>query len=321
MTRRVPSPAWTRRQFVRNLAGLGALSLSGLDLLGQAPSSKPQAFRFAFLTDLHLLKDGALRSAEGIAACLSAMEKIEPRPDFILVGGDLVNNARGLLVPEAERQLDLFLRIWNDHTALPAHWVFGNHDLVGTSNSQAVATDPHYGKGLFHDRLGLKDLSYTFDWKGWHFVILDDVEALPNRSYIGRVPENELSFLRTQIDVPAGPPTIVSTHIPFSSLMALGMLFAQAAGRDVNPDRVITCSNADAVMKILPGHQVKAVLCGHIHHYEQTSVNGVRYINSGAVCGNYWRGPMLDCKEGFGVVDVGPDGSVAFDYRDYGWTA
>jgi hypothetical protein len=30
---------------------------------------------------------------------------------------------------------------------------------------------------------------------------------------------------------------------------------------------------------------------------------------------------MMGCPEGFGVVDVGADGAVKFDYRTYGWKA
>ena len=50
-------------------------------------------------------------------------------------------------------------------------------------------------------------------------------------------------------------------------------------------------------------------------------MNGIQFINSGAVCGTYWKGPLYGCPEGFGVVDLGKDGSVAFEYRDYGWKA
>ena len=72
---------------------------------------------------------------------------------------------------------------------------------------------------------------------------------------------------------------------------------------------------------IFPGHNIRAVLAGHLHRYEVNTLSGVPFYNSGAVCGNYWKGPMLGCPEGYGVVDVGADGSVKFDYRAYGWKA
>ena len=83
----------------------------------------------------------------------------------------------------------------------------------------------------------------------------------------------------------------------------------------------MVCTNGAIVLEDLPRHNVRAILSGHLHHLEQIAVNGIPIINSGAVCGSYWAGPSFGTPEGFGVVDLGADGSVAFDYRDYGWKA
>jgi hypothetical protein len=86
--------SYSRRRFLCQLAGTGALAATGLEaLLAQTPPLSPpttaSAFRFAFVTDPHLMKDPSLRSEAGIALCLDAVEKLNPRPEFILVGGDL----------------------------------------------------------------------------------------------------------------------------------------------------------------------------------------------------------------------------------------
>ncbi len=312
----------SRRRFLRQFLG-GAVLLSGLDCLAaqENASTAPQAFRFAFLTDLHLLENGKLGSADGIAACLDAVEKLDPRPEFILTGGDLVHDSRHLPVDEAERRLDFFLQIWKNHTSLPAHWVFGNHDLVGTSNPAVPANNPHYSKGLFRDRFQLPQLFYSFDFRGWHFVILDDIAPEPGGTYQGELFNDELAFLRTDLAAHAAMPTILCAHIPMVSALPMSVFIAMAKNLAAQSPSRLVCVNADELMDDFPGHNVKAVLSGHLHHYERMEINGVRFINSGAVCGNYWKGKMLDCPEGFGVVDLGADGSVKFAYRDYGWTA
>lgn len=318
------SPFYSRRRFIRQLLGAGAVAVTSLDsLLAQnAAPGGTEAFRFAFLTDLHLMKDGELRSAEGIIACLAAVEKLDPRPEFILVGGDLVHNARSLTIPEAESRLDFFLKIWNDHTALPAHWTFGNHDLVGTSNTSVLPVDKHYAKGLFQDRFQLPHLFYSFDHRGWHFVVLDDIALQPDRSYIGQFFDDELAFLRTDLDAHRAMPTIVCCHIPTLSELPEGLLLAHAATGHHQPiPKNLVCTNAQNLFQDFPGHSIRAVLAGHLHHFEKLDRNGVSFINSGAVCGSYWKGPMYGCPEGFGVVDLATNGSVAFDYRDYGWKA
>ncbi len=263
-----------------------------------------------------------MRSAEGITACLAAVEKLDPRPEFLLVGGDLVHNARALTIDEAQKRFDFFLKIWNDHTALPVHWTFGNHDLVGTTNPTVLASEKFYGKELFKDRLKLPRLFYSFDYKGWHFVVLDDIDPLPDRTYIGKLFDDELAFLRADLDAHRSMPTIVCAHIPTLSNLPMGLLMAHAAnGQHVDPPKNLVCSNGSALIDNFPQHNIRAVLAGHLHFLEKIQLNGVQFINSGSVCGNYWKGPLFGCPEGFGVVDLSADGSVAFDYRDYGWKA
>jgi DNA repair exonuclease SbcCD nuclease subunit len=313
---------YSRRRFLRQLIGAGALGLAGaaglnpLFAQGTAPT-QAGAFRFAFLTDLHLMQGGALRSVQGISACLDAVQKLSPRPDFILCGGDLVHSTRELTLPGAETALDFFLQLWKDHTDLPTHWTFGNHDLAGTSNRYVPKTDPEYGKGLFKERLQLPQLFYSFDVMGWHFVVLDDIALQPDTSYIGEIFPEELAFLKADLDAHRSMPTIVCTHIPIASNVPLAL--SLTSGKPVPKNLV--CTNAQSFLDDLPGHNIRAVLSGHIHFYEELSQNGVRIINSGAVCGSYWKGANHGCPEGFGVVDLSADGSVKFDYRTYGWKA
>ncbi len=319
-------PRYSRRRFLRQILGASALTVAGLDPLfarNDAPSASGAAsFRFAFLTDLHLLQGGALRSVEGIVACLAAVEKLDPRPEFILVGGDLVHSTCDLTIPGAETALDFFLQLWKDHTDLPTHWTFGNHDLAGTYNPFASPGDPDYGKGLFKNRLQLPRLFYGFDCKGWRFIVLDDIAPVPGHGYFGELFDDELAFLKADLDAHRSTPTIVCSHIPIASNLPFELLLAHGVTDPHKPvPRNLVCTNGDALIQDAPGHNIRAVLSGHLHFYETLDRNGVRLINSGAVCGNYWHGPRAGCPEGFGVVDLGADGAVAFDYRTYGWKA
>ena len=312
-------PRYSRRHFLWQLLGAGAVAGTAIELLfagGLAPSPAG-SFRFAFLTDLHLLERGALRSVEGITACLAAVEKLDPRPEFILCGGDLVHSTRDLTIRDAETSLDYFLQLWREHTSIPTHWMFGNHDLAGTSNPLVSKSDPEYGKGLFQNRLKLPRLFYSFDCQGWHFVVLDDIAILPV-GYYAKLFDDELAFLKADLDAHRRMPTIVTTHIPIASGMVVPMILT----RDPQAkEQSLVCTNGDALLADMPGHNIRAVLSGHLHFQEEMEHNGIPIINSGAVCGNYWKGANHGCPEGFGVVDLGADGSVKFDYRGYGWKA
>ena len=308
----------SRRRFLQDLLAL--IAASPLDGFA-APMAPAQPFRFAFVTDLHLLANEALRSAQGIATCLQAVEELNPRPDFIICAGDLVNNAREMSTGEAARNFDLFLKIWHDNTGLPVRWVFGNHDLCATSLPTPPVHDPLYAKGLFRQRLGLSSLFYSFDHKGWHFVVMDDVALLPNKSYEGLLFDDELAFLRADLQAHAATPTILCTHIPLFSLLPFALELAVATGLHVTSPRNLVCTNSSALINDFPGHNIRAVLAGHLHRYETNMISRVPFYNSGAVCANYWKGPLAGCPEGFGVVDLHANGAVKFDYRTYGWKA
>jgi predicted phosphodiesterase len=69
---------------------------------------------------------------------------------------------------------------------------------------------------------------------------------------------------------------------------------------------------------------VRAFVSGHIHDVDDIEVAGARFICSGSVSGQQWRGPKLPrpgCEEGFGIFDCRPDGSFDYAYHDYGWQA
>ncbi len=320
----MPTPSYSRRHFLRQILSAGALATTGLESLSARTSgalaTTAEPFRFAFVTDIHLMPNPSMHAVAGLTACLTAVENLNPRPEFILVGGDLVNGSPDMTIPEAEKNLALFLKVWSDHTALPARWVFGNHDLVGTSNPAASAQDRFYGKGLFRDRFELPQLFYSFDYKGWHFVVLDDI-GVNGSLYTGKIFDDELSYLRADLTAHRSSPTILCSHIPLASNAPMALHLAKAIGLELHGPHVVVCENTSALFSDLPTHNIRAVLSGHLHYYETLSRGGIQYITSGAVCGNYWRGPVLGCPEGFGVVDVGPNGSVDFDYASYGWKA
>jgi 3',5'-cyclic-AMP phosphodiesterase len=266
-----------------------------------------------------------LRSAEGIIAAFAAIESITPKPEFILFGGDLTHESPQLDFPAAEQLLDRFLEIWKNQTGLQTYFTFGNHDLVGTQNASVNRTDPRFGKGLYRMRLSLDRDYYTFRKAGWRLIVLDDVVPHPDGSYIGEFVQEQLTFLRTELATDPGTPTILVGHIPSVSVLpSLG-----EAGRTIDRATVIetpaslVAHNAVQLRDVLVGTRanVRAVLAGHLHHLEQIQIDGISYINSGAICGNWWKGAQNGCPEGFLVIDLDSDGNITASYRSYGWKA
>ena len=163
----------TRRCFISSAgAASAAVALSPLAVSSlRAAENQPARFRFAFMPCVHLRRD--LRSPEGFASALRAVRKLSPAPDFILTGGDMCHNMRDQTLEQSVEITDLFLKTYKDNCSLPAHHCLGNHDLAAWNKVADAASDPRYGKNLTVQKFGMKDRYYSFDHKGWHFVVLD----------------------------------------------------------------------------------------------------------------------------------------------------
>jgi predicted phosphodiesterase len=311
----------SRREFVTRAALVaGAMSLR---VAGAEEVTGKDAFRIVFATDSHLMVNNALRSDEGLIACLKAIDAIDRRPDFILCGGDLTHESPSLDFPAAEQLIDRFLTIWKDHTQLETFFTFGNHDLVGTKNPSIERSDPRYGKGLYRMRLGLDHNYYAFERRGWRFIILDDVLPEPDGSYIGEYAEEQLAFVRSELSEHPQIPTVLCGHIPSISVLPSLSGSSKMEGGTIQTPASLVVHNTAALRQLIAetGANVKMLLAGHLHHLEQIQVDGVSFINAGAICGNWWKGKQMGCPEGFLIVELRADGGFSADYRSYGWKA
>jgi Icc protein len=313
-----------RRKFLKTLAAAGAAAaFPGIPLLNHgfanaiadaATAAKPQpaaeSFDFAFFTDTHIQPE--LDAAHG---CQMAFAKIAAaKPEFAICGGDLVFDALGVSRTRADVLFDLYQRTEATIQA-PLHHAIGNHDLYGIlTKSGATPTDPGYGKKMFQDRIGARTY-YSFDHRGYHFIVLDSIFPTPDRLWEGRIDDAQLQWLAH--DLAALPPTapiIVVTHVP----LITGYL-AYGPKPDGTPryDTVNVANSAD-VIALFAKHNVLAVFQGHLHINELVDYKNCQYACCGAVCGNWWHGPRLDFPEGFTIVSL-REGKISWRYETYGF--
>lgn len=270
----------------------------------------PSSFRFIHFTDVHIQPE--LRGSAGAKACFAAINR-EPH-DFAICGGDTVMDAFEQPHEKAKALFDLYGATVRD-LAKTVHTVPGNHDVFGVSAKSGVtASDPLYGKKFYEDRLGARYGS--FDYQGWHFIRLDSVFITPQKTYEGRIDEEQMAWLKRDLEK-AGrtTPLVVVTHIPLAT--AFGT-FPFPDLPELRP--VLTVTNARQVLGLFEGYNLKAVLQGHTHIAEKVEHRGVQYLTTGAVCGNWWKGAHYGTKEGYAVLTVRGE-EISWEYRTYGWKA
>jgi 3',5'-cyclic AMP phosphodiesterase CpdA len=302
-----------RRKFLQRLTAAGAAlalpRLAGSQPLAADSAAAPGSFDFVFFTDTHI--EPELDAAHGCDMCFRKMAA--SNPDFAIMGGDHVYDALGVNGARAGLVFDLYKRA-QQTLSMPLHNTIGNHDIFGLLSKSGVApTDPGYGKKMYQDRMG--ETFYSFDHKGYHFVVLDSIQPTADRMWEARVDEEQLRWLREDlVRLPAGAPVIAVTHCP---LVTAFLSYVPPDGETHNYN-TLSVVNASAVLEIFAGVNVLAVLQGHTHINEVVSYKNTGYITSGAVSGNWWHGTRMGTPEGYTVVSL-RDGALSTRYETYGF--
>lgn len=294
--------AMYRRQFLQ--AGAAAAVVSTTPL----PGARNSKFRFVHFTDTHIQK--VLNADEGVAKCFGQIARL--KPDFCVAGGDLVFDVLETDKPRAKQLFDLYGDAVK-RLDCPVHSCPGNHDYFGVFEKSGVApSDPEYGRKMFEDRIGPRNKS--FDHKGWHFITLDTV-FIQGRKYKGFVDEEQVNWLRADLAKNGSSrPVVITCHIP----LVTAALHTVPGWRELG--NVLVVENAAEVVAVLQQYPVKLVLQGHTHINERVHWKGIDFITTGAVCGNWWKGPHLGFSEGYAVLDVTGD-NVSWRFESYNWRA
>ncbi|WEK38277.1 MAG: metallophosphoesterase [Candidatus Pseudobacter hemicellulosilyticus] len=268
-----------------------------------------QDFSFVFMTDIHVKPEAG--AAKGFRKAIDTANTLPA--DFVLMGGDLVfdvmrgNRGRG----------DTLFRLYKEtarHFRQRVYPCIGNHELFGIyAESGLDSTDPDYKYGMYERYLG--PTWYSFDHKGWHFIVLNSIDA-KDYKYYGVIGPEQMAWLKKDLAaLPAGMPIVLVTHIPLvSAFQQLNP--PKTAPADVNG---LWVSNRNEVLALFDTLNLKLVLQGHLHWLEDLYLNNkTHFITGGAIAGRpSWRGTRHE-EEGFLHIKI-VKGEVKWDYIDYGW--
>ena len=269
-------------------------------------------FSFVFMTDIHVQPER--RADEGFTAAIQRVNQIAP--DFVLTGGDLIMDALGQTYGRADSLYDMY----NGLTSMfdmPVYNTLGNHEVFGLYTESGISPQhAEYGKAMYLKNMGYEQTYYSFDYKGWHFIVLDCIGYTPERHYFGQIDSVQMVWLQGDLrTVNPETPIVLSTHIPFVSVYSQ---FQNSSTFAMTGAEIVV--NAQEVLTLFDQHNLKLVLQGHRHEVEHIHFRNTHFITGGAVCGGWWKGACDGFPEGFIVVDV-QDDSFEWRYETYGWQA
>jgi hypothetical protein len=229
-----------RRDFIK-LAGLGGVVFAsglGSRVLGgtlgsTAPSKGAGDFYFVQMSDTHWGFDGPSVNPDSkgsLKKAVAAVNSLEEKPDFVVFTGDLTHTTENSKI-RRDRMAE-FKDIASGIKVKTIHFMPGEHD---------AALD----KGdVYQDFFG--DLYYSFDHKGVHFVVLDNVSD--PAAVVG---DTQTAWLQEDLKrVKANAPIVVLAHRP---------LF------DLYPQWDWATKDGKAVLDVLMPYESVTVFYGHIH--------------------------------------------------------
>jgi len=248
-----------RRGFIKQslmltgAAGLATIPLNTIASEDFSCAAKP-VLSFGLITDLHhdLIQDGQSR----IAAFVTEMNNV--KPDFIMQMGDFCT-------PKAGNKP--LMQAWEKFNG-PKYHVIGNHDVDGGFNHQQVVE--------FWNATGVY---YSFDLKGYHFIVLNGNERPENdtsKGYPRSISSVQYDWLETDLQK-TKLPTLIFCH----------------QGIDNDRDGI----KEGAMLRLLfertnqkEGQgKILAVFSGHNHEDYHNIYNGINYIQINSAAYQFGR--------------------------------
>ena len=273
----------SRRMLLRG----GALSLtSGMEV---ADSEPIPAVTFAAVTDLHYADKppaGSRHYRDTIAKLREALAWFEEtRVDFLVELGDCIDQA-----PDVPTETGYLKRILTELRKLhkDTHYVLGNHCVSTLTKTQ------------FRASTGGSTSHYSFNRRGFHFVVLDACFRADGVPYgannfdwkDSEIPAEERDWLRADLSK-TDRKTVVFVHQRL----------------DVGPPFGIR--SAGEVRSILEqSGKVLAVFQGHEHPGAYSEIGGIHYCTLSAMV----EGPAPDANA-YSVVRLYPSGELIVEGR------
>lgn len=236
--------------------------------------------RVAQVTDIHLFAAAegellGLPTQQSFQAVLAELQQLDPRPDLLLLTGDLSQDE----TPDSYRRLyDLLAPL-----RIPVYWLGGNHDRLPVVD-RILCQPPFYG-------------DKALQRNGWQFLLLGS--GVPGKVH-GSLDSQSLDWLDRQLSQNRDRPTLIALHHPPFPVNS----------EWIDGSRL---QNPDDLFAIIDRHpQVRLVVFGHIHQECDRLRRGVQYFGTPSTCVQFKPGSRkfaLDDKSpGFRLLDLRSDG-------------
>jgi 3',5'-cyclic AMP phosphodiesterase CpdA len=288
-----------------------------------AAAKAGQPLTIAHITDVHITD--LYEAEKWVAKALHMIQDHPSKPSLIINTGDCVMDS----LKQDKKRADELWKIWNDtfkrENSLPVRTCLGNHDVWGgrLSLKTPFQTDPQFGKKLALDSLGMEKSYYSFDFGGWHFIMLDTIYPIKTDSHfawVGQLDDKQLDWLKKDIAAtPAETNIVIGSHIP---ILQVCSMWGKKPEKDMSyrmPAGSVLANCSELISLFTKHPNVKLCLSGHIHRLDRVQLHHATYICDGSMCAGKWRGQNALNPAGFSITTLNPDGTFDYNYHSIDW--
>jgi 3',5'-cyclic AMP phosphodiesterase CpdA len=289
-------------------AGATALPFSVVEL---AFADAEESFTFAHISDSHIQHIEGTRFVRnwdrGLIRAVAEVNLLEPKPDFVMFGGDLAQlGTKAELDHGAEMLSEL---------KYETHCVMGEHDYYLDLGE--------YWSELFGPQY------YSFDHKGVHFVVLNSILTDHDWTH-NRWPTAEQRMLEMAgLDNPNGSPFMVGEEQREwlrSDLRKVDretpvVLFSHSPIQKIYKGWNFWTDDAEPIQRMLRRFDKATVVYGHVHQIQYNQIGNITFH---AVMATAWPWPYpqsyAQAKPNFPKITVPMNRADPFFERDAtGW--
>jgi len=278
------------------------------DTVLQQVETKRPSFSIAHITDIHIKNN---------ATCISRLPVLKSSitlksPNYIIASGDLVDSQAG-----DATQISMLGTLLTDlKSIVPTYTARGNHDCALTNVQMSMPANYYY-----------------FDINKWRFIVLFSQQAAyedAGNTYTinadWRYGATQIAWLSNLLSsTPADMFVCVVTHVPIVGVGAMLWWINYYATNPVNSGTwnptVDQMKDVYTVMELFRQYpNVKLSISGHEHIASEEKYLGVTYLNSGAVCANWWNDTSYKEKNnpaGYRMINFFDDGTFTQEFITY----
>jgi 3',5'-cyclic AMP phosphodiesterase CpdA len=255
-----------RRDFLKHSGLLLAASTLPLSLVELAFANTEDNFSFAYISDAHIQQIKGTQFVrnwdKGLMRAVAEANLLDPKPDFIMFGGDLAQLGK----PE---EIDHGLEILSALHQKP-RFVLGEHDFyLDMGEYWAKKVSEHH---------------YSFDHKGVHFVVLNSILTYDEWSNKWSSPQERMQMM-AGLDNPLGSPFMVGeaqrnwlkADLDKVDKKTPVVVFSHSPLQKIFKGWNFWTDDAEQVQALLKPFNKVTVIYGHVHQIQYNQIGNISF--------------------------------------------